>query len=168
MVDSEAALVTEEDDRLIEELHNLKSQRSPRRVRADNAMRILEQTKSHRVRNAAALALADMRAPGAKDALIRLPKRPDTIRARGTLIYALDELGADVPLPVLADIILNETYEAREEAVGLVAQDRIACSDRELNSARKRFEAALGSADEERSQAIRRALGYLQEHGTAA
>jgi hypothetical protein len=109
-----------------------------------------------------------MRAPGAKDALKRLLKRPDTIRARGTLIYALDELGADVPLPVLADIILNETYEAREEAVGLVAQDRIACSDRELNSARKRFEAALGSADEERSQAIRRALGYLQEHGTAA
>jgi HEAT repeat protein len=124
-------------------------------------MQILEQAVSWRVRNAAALALADLRAGNAKDALIDLLKRQDTKGSRGTLLYALGELGADLPLPVLADIIADESYEAREEALTFLASGRIEYSAQEFARARARLEAAQLSADAERSEAIRRALEYL-------
>jgi HEAT repeat protein len=124
-------------------------------------MQILEQTNSSRVRNAAALALADLRDGSAKDALINLLTRPDTKGSRGTLLYALEQLGADVPLPVLADIIADDSYEAREEALALIARDCIEYSSVEIARARASLEAARASADTEHSQAIRRALEYL-------
>ena len=150
-----------DETRLVEELRGLKSQRSPRQARVAKALQVLEQTNSSRVRNAAALALADLRALSAKDALVNLLTRPETTGSRGTLLYALEQLKADVPLPILAEIILDGSYEAREEALGLIAQHRIECSDEEFKRARARLEAARVQADDERSQAIRRALEYL-------
>ncbi|HEY3908919.1 MAG TPA: HEAT repeat domain-containing protein [Stellaceae bacterium] len=146
---------------LIEEIRNLKDRRSPRQARVAKAVQILEQTGSSRVRNAAALALADLRAENAKEALINLLMRPDTKESRGTLLYALGELAADVPLTILAEIIAEESYEEREEALALIRRDRIECSAAEFAKARVRLEAALGSADPERSQAVHRALEYL-------
>jgi len=123
---------------------------------------MLEQTRSPRVRNAAASALADLRAGGATDALINLLTRPDTAGSRGTLLYALELLGADVPLPDLAEIIAEGSYEAREEALGLIDRDRIECSLEDLALARATLEAAPVSADGERARAIRRGLEYLR------
>jgi hypothetical protein len=151
-----------DEGRLVEELRSLKSQRSPRQARIAKATQILEQTNSSRVRNAAALALTDMRAREAKDALINLLTRPDTIGSRGTLLYALEQLKADVPLPILAEIILNESYEARGEALGLISRDRIEYSAEEFARVRARLEAAHTSGDNERSKAILRALQYLR------
>jgi HEAT repeat protein len=67
----------------------LKSQHSPRGPRVFKALQILEKTKYSRVRNAAALALADLRANDAKDNLIDLLTQPDTRGSRGSLLYAL-------------------------------------------------------------------------------
>jgi hypothetical protein len=159
---AETALLGEDEGSLIEELRKLKSRRSPRPARAARAVQILEQTGSARVRNAAALALADMRADAGKDALIDLLKRHDTKGSRGTLLYALQELGADLPLPVLADIITEESYEATEEALNFLAKGLVEDSAEGFARARARLEAALLSADAERSQAIRRALEYLR------
>src|SRR5437016_1414130 len=92
---------TGDEGRVVEDLRNLKNQRSSRQARADKAMQILEQTNSSRVRNAAALALADLRVRNAKYALINLLTRPDTKGSRGTLLYALEQLGAHLPLPIL-------------------------------------------------------------------
>jgi len=156
------ALSVEDEGRLVEELRSLKSRRSPRPARVAKAIQILEQTCSSRVRNAAALALADLRAPGAEDALLNVLMRPDTKGSRGTLLYALEQLGADVPLAVLADIIAEDSYEAREEALGLIDRHRIACSSEDFARAQATLEAARASADAERSQAIRRALEYLR------
>jgi HEAT repeat protein len=152
-----------DDSRLVEALRDLKGQRSPRRSRAAKAMQILAHTSSSRVRNAAALALADLRDGSAKDALIDLLTRPDTKGSRGTLLYALEQLGAEVPLPILADIIAEEPYEAREEALALIARSRSEGSPVEMARARARLEAARASADAERSQAIGRALEYLRK-----
>jgi HEAT repeat protein len=157
----ETVFSTGDEGRLIEELRNLKSRRTPRQSRTARAMQILERTVSARVRNAAALALADLRARSAKDALIDLLKRQETKGSRGTLLYALGELGADLPLPVLADIIADDSYEAREEALTFLASGRIEGSAEEVARARAMLDAALPSADAERSQAIRRALEYL-------
>jgi HEAT repeat protein len=158
----QSAPLSRDEGRLIEELKKLKNQRSPRRSRGAKALQILEQTNSSRVRNAAALALADLRKHSAKDALTNLLTRPDTKGSRGTLLYALEQLGAEAPLPVLADIIANESYEAREEALALIAHHRSECSPEEMAGAQARLEAADASADPERSQAILRALEYLR------
>jgi hypothetical protein len=147
---------------LIEELRNMKSRRSPRQARIARAIQILKETCAPRVRNAAALALADLHAQNAKDALIDLLERPATKGSRGTLLYALQELGVDLPLAVLADIIAEETYEAREEALNFLAKGLVEGSPEGLARARARLEAALLSADAERSESIRRAFAFLQ------
>jgi hypothetical protein len=164
----EAGLSAEDDGHLIEELRAMKSRRSTRQSRVARALQILEETSSARVRNAAALALADLRAPGVKDALICLLRRPQTKGSRGTLLYALGELAADVPISVLAEIIVAESYEAREEALDLIRRGRIECSGEGLSNAQGTLEAALAAADEERSQAIRRALEHLRSTCTAS
>jgi HEAT repeat protein len=159
---AQTALSVGDEGRLIAELRSLKSQRSRRGSRAAQAMKILEETNSSRVRNAAALALADLRAHSAKDTLIDLLSQPETRGSRGTLLYALEQLGADVPLPILAEIIVDESYEAREEALALIVSNRIEFSGKEFACSKARLEAARASADAERLQAIRRALEAME------
>jgi hypothetical protein len=107
------------------------------------------------------LALADLRANDAKDELIDLLTRPDTRGSRGSLLYALGQLGAAIPLPILAEIIANDSYEAREEALTFIGSNRIEYSADEFANAKATLETAAISADPERLQAIRRALGNL-------
>jgi uncharacterized protein HemY len=160
--DEAAALSAEDEGYLIEELRSLKSRWSPRRSCVAQAVQILEQTGSLRVRNAAALALADLRASDAKDLLIALVRRPDTKGSRGTLLYTLGELAANVPLSVLTDVVAADAYEAREEALDFIRRGRVVYSAEEYSNARKSLEVALAAADQERSEAIGRALEYLR------
>jgi hypothetical protein len=158
----QAALSAGDEGRLVAELRNLKSQRSSRASRINKAVQILEQTSSSRVRNAAALALADLRATSAKDLIINVLTRSSTTGSRGTLLYALEQLRVNVPLLTLAEIIVNDSYEAREEAVGLISNDRFECSPDELADSKAKLETAAVSADAERLQTIRRALENLR------
>jgi hypothetical protein len=152
-----------DEGRLVAELRSLKSQRSRRAPRVAKALEILEKTNSARVRNAAALALADLRTDAAKDRLIDLLSRPDTTGSRGSLLYALDRLGADVPLAVLAEIIVDDAYEAREEALTFIRSNRIECSAAECAHAKAVLEeAANASAEAERLRAIHEALDCLR------
>lgn len=158
----ETALAVGDEGRLVAELRNLKSQHSPRGPRVAKALQALEQTRSSRVRNAAALALVDLRARSARDVLVGLLTHPDTRGSRGSLLYALDQLGADVPLPILAEIIVGDAYEAREEALTFITSDRIECSAEEFAHAKAALEAAIASADAERLHAIQQALKLLK------
>lgn len=112
------------EDRLIEELRQIASRKSRRQPRIALAAQILAQTGSPRVRNAAALALADMRAREATDALIDALKNPETKGHRGTLLYALDQLDAALPISLLVDLTAEDSYEAREEALHLIANEK--------------------------------------------
>src|SRR5271165_1062082 len=94
----EAAFLNGNEDRIIDELQKVSSLRTRRKARASIVTRILENTESPRVRNAAALALADMRMTNAKEKLIDVLRRPETRGARGTILYALEELDVNVPL----------------------------------------------------------------------
>jgi HEAT repeat protein len=154
----EEAFLRGDEDQLVDELRKV-SRQKPRR-RGGIVIRILEETNSPRVRNAAALALADMRMKRAKDKLIDVLKRPDTKGYRGTILYALDELGVNLPLSLLVDLLIQDTYEAREEALGFLGSGKIDC-DEDLNRLRQKLRASLQSADEERSHAVNTALQYL-------
>jgi hypothetical protein len=139
---------------LVEELRKAKPDVAP------TVIRILERARSPGVRNTAALALADMRAAGARDSLIEALRKEETRGHRGTILYALDELGADLPLSLLVDLIVEDPYEAREEALGFLAAGRVD-RDTDPSEVERTLRAALTQADEERSHAIRESLEYL-------
>src|SRR5437764_722620 len=96
-----AAYHSGNEDRLVEELRKAPGDKSRRQRRTLILFKILKETKSPRVRNAAALALADMKMKNAKPQLVEILWRKDTKGNRGTLLYALEELNVDVPLSLL-------------------------------------------------------------------
>jgi hypothetical protein len=158
--DLEAALRSGNEDRTVEELRKIKSKISPKGMRIRKVMDILQKSSSPRVRNAAAIALADMRAVSAKDTLIDLLRRDETQGSRGTLSYALDEIGTKIPIAVLVDVILGDSYEAQQEAVSLITADRAECTSQEWMRVKRKLEAALDT----RNEAAGRALDYLSKH----
>lgn len=156
---------SDDESRIVAELRRLKSQRSFRDLRIAMALQALQQTSSARIRNAAALALADMKAHDAKDSLVALLADSATKGARGTLLYALEQLGEAIPLSILIMIITDDSYEAREEALFFLAKGRFDCSSKELETVRAKLEALTTSTtDEERLQAVHRALDYLDQN----
>ena len=157
----EAAYHSGNEDRLVEELRKAPGDKSRRQRRTLILFKILKETKSPRVRNAAALALADMKMKNAKPQLVEILCRKDTKGNRGTLLYALEELNVDVPLSLLIEILLNDAYEAREEVLDLIEKERIEY-DIDVNTAIRKLRRALRSADEERSHAIENALEMLK------
>ena len=152
-----------DDEQLVQTLRQVKSLRTRRQARQHQVIEILRATGSARVRNAAALALADMRANQASEEIISLLSRPDTIGARGTLLYALDRLGSFVPLPTLTAIILEDPYEAREEALGLIDKHRARYSDRERRTALRHLRDGLAAVDDARARSAKSAIEYLTD-----
>src|SRR3954454_7722234 len=93
----EHALHSGDESKLVEGLRKVKNETSSLEERARLVTRILQETDSSRVRNAAAIALTDMRTPGTADVLIHLLTDPRTQQSLGTLLYALEEIGGEVP-----------------------------------------------------------------------
>src|SRR5947207_1572622 len=138
----ESACRSEDEDRLVAELRKVRSLRSSRTARARQVIEILRHSRSTKVRNAAALALADMRATYAEAEIIQLLTRADTIGSRGTLLYALDELGSLVPLQILTEIVLGDSYEARAEALNLIDKNKASYQVSERRGVIKKLRAA--------------------------
>jgi hypothetical protein len=159
----ESARRSEDENRLVEELRNVRGLRTSRNARMRQVIEILRHSKSIKVRNAAALALADMRATDAEPELIQLLTRADTAGSRGTLLYALDELGSLVPLQILTAIALGEGYEARAEALNLIDTNKLLYPDSERRGVIKKLRAAQSGPDAERSTAARLVIEYLRD-----
>jgi hypothetical protein len=143
--------------KLAEELRNAGPDVTPK------VIGILERTRFPTVRNAAALALVDMGAAGARDSLIKALRKAETRGHRGTILYALDELGENLPLSLLIDIIVHDPYESREEALGFLVSGRVD-RDADPRQVERKLRIALRAGDEGRSHAVREALEYLSEH----
>ncbi|MDP4024702.1 hypothetical protein Q8W71_18910 [Methylobacterium sp. NEAU 140] len=125
--------------------------------------RILDTTTSFRLRNAAALALADLGAAGAAARIGQVLERPEVAPQSGTLLFALDELGASLPLDSFVNILRRGSFEGRAEALHFLDAGRISESGPE---ARARAVAALAAlaagADPEAAEAARDALIVLR------
>jgi hypothetical protein len=161
LIPLEAAFRSGDEDRLVEELRKVPSRKRSQHIRR-LVVQILETTNLPRVRNAAALALADMRITSVKDKLIDVLRKPETKGYRGTILYALDELGVKLPLSLLVDLIVQDSYEAREEALDFLASRKIDY-DVDLHQLKEKLKTSLQYADEERSHAVNTALAYLNE-----
>jgi hypothetical protein len=76
----------------------------------------LRHTTDARLRNVVALKLAENGVGEAIPVLKRLMDGPETAGARGTLLYALAELGAKLPPKELLNLMMTDTYEVQTQA----------------------------------------------------
>lgn len=134
------------------------AKKSSRQKYLSQILLILTNTESSRVRNAAAIALADLHSEKIKDALINLLMRADTKNSRGTLLYVLDEIGASLPIDIATELISTSRYEAREEALGFLKSRRIDWNPEQLQRSMRKLKRMALSKNIERSGAAQRAL----------
>jgi len=125
-------------------------------------MELARETRSPQIRNAAAIALADLGVDGADQLIIDLIKRKELRGANGTLLYALREMNAYVPLPVLIDIVTEDrTYEALEGVLDIIANNAAKYEAEEKAEAVFRIKPLLTSADAHTSHTAKLAIKYL-------
>ena len=122
-IDFDAAIGSGDEDRITGALDAI-GRSGGSLAECSRIMELAKETRSPVVRNAAAIALADLGVDGADELLIDLIKRGETRGANGTLLYALREMNAYVPLSVLIDILTEDcTYEALEGVLDLIADN---------------------------------------------
>ena len=156
------ALRSGDESRQVAALRSLSDGPNTARERVLPVLNILRHTESNLVRNAAAIALADMNAPEAIGVIIELLKRKE-IESKGTLLYALDELDALVPISILVDLILSGPYEPREEAVNLIEARRFEY-DMDPEQVESKLQPTSLPPDAELREAAQRALEALHKY----
>ncbi|MGH7063902.1 MAG: hypothetical protein ACREET_07470 [Stellaceae bacterium] len=123
---------------------------------------LARKARSPVVRNAAAIALTDLKADGADALLIELIKRRETRGANGTLLYALREMNAYVPLPVLVDLVSEDrTYEALEGALDLIANNAARYTREEKAEAVARLQPLATATGAHIAHSAKLAIKYL-------
>jgi hypothetical protein len=127
-------------------------------------IRTLRETDEASVRNAAAIAMADHEVHGGAGSLIEQIASPKTLGRRGTLLYALEEMGVHVPLDLLLQIVMEDGYEGREQALDLIDAGLHACDPATMGAACRRFEAWCDRQD----AATRAAVDSAREVAAAA
>jgi hypothetical protein len=157
----DAAIRSGDEDRIVRMLDAIgRAGASPAEL--DLIKELAKKTGSPVVRNAAAIALADLGAVGADELLIGLIKQRETRGANGTLLYALREMNAYVPLPVLIEILTEDhTYEALEGALDLVADNAGRYNEEQKAAAVSRLKPFLTSTDAHTSHSAKLAIKYL-------
>ena len=118
---------------------------------------LLRGTQDPGIRNAAAIALADMRSKRVPEAIERLVLDPSTKEHRATLLYALEETGAPVSLRFIVDVLLGnigDNLHACEECFGILDQSPVVASAREKDEQLRRLRSYADGVED----ATRRAL----------
>ncbi len=156
---TESALGTAEEQKVVEQLREgVRTKRLPRGL---DPAKLVKETRSARIRDAAALALLDLGHPKAAELLIDLIANHDTQGHRGTLLYVLNELEASVPLDTLVEILVTGPYDAREEGLTLLQYAR--ADDAERSRALAKLVVLKRSSDEELSVVASEAIDLLSQ-----
>jgi hypothetical protein len=160
-IDLDAAVLSGDDDWIARVLDDI-ARRGASAAGLNRIMKLARETRSPVVRNAAALALADLNVDGVDELLIDLIKRTETRSANGTLLYALREMNAYVPLPVLIDLISEErTYEALEGALDLIANNAARYTREEKAEAVTRLQPLSTATETHTAHPAKLAIKYL-------
>lgn len=77
----------------------------------------METTGDFATRNALALDLAEKKAPGLEDVLVRLIERPALADQRGTLVRALSYYDCSAHLCLLVSLVAHGNWEVAHEAL---------------------------------------------------
>jgi hypothetical protein len=160
-IDIDAVIGSGDENRIVDALDAIGRSHASSAERS-RIMELASKTRSPQIRNAAAIALADLGVDGADQLLIDLIKRKESRGANGTLLYALREMNAYVPLPVLIDIITEDrTYEALEGVLDIIANNAAKYDAEEKAEAVSRMKSLLTSTDAHASHTAKLAIKYL-------
>jgi len=160
-IDLDAVIGSGDENRIVDALDAIGRSRASSAERS-RIMELARKTRSPQIRNAAAIAVADLGVDGADQLLIDLIKRKESRGANGTLLYALREMNAYVPLPVLIDIITEDrTYEALEGVLDIIANNAAKYEAKEKAEAVSRMKPLLTSTDAHTGHTAKLAIKYL-------
>ncbi len=166
----DAALRTGDEGRVVEALRH-SSRDAAERDRSSltrEIIALLRTTPSRRVRNAAALALADLGDPHAAEGIVDVLRRPEIADSSGTLLFALNELGASLPLSLLVHLVEHGSFEGRAEALIAMEEGRVTPGNGVETEGARRILTRLaeGQGDPDAAGAARQALEHLAAGGS--
>lgn len=150
-----------DEDALVAALDGLRD-----RVPAPNVLKdvaeILQSTQSRRVRNTAALALADNGRAEMSEPIVATLRDERVAGEAGTRLFALGELGGILPLDVAVRLIAKGSFEARAETLTVFELGRVDRSDAETcRSAKAALTALSTDARTDIAEAAELALAFL-------
>jgi hypothetical protein len=119
-------------------------------------------TDSKRVRNAAALAVAKHKIHSLAESLIDLLVSKETLRARGTLVYALYKLNKEVPIELLVRLIEEDSFETRNHVLDILQDVPLHLSSSEYEGAISALREVTKSRDPEGAAAAADAIKILR------
>ncbi|APR76807.1 Hypothetical protein A7982_02154 [Minicystis rosea] len=115
------------------------------------------------MRNAAALALSDMKEPRAFAALVALLRDERTQGNRGTLLYALGEYDCASILALLVDFVIDGDFEVSRQALSLIHGIGAEMDEHTWTSNESKLREALASASAERRPLLEDALALFEQ-----
>lgn len=124
---------------------------------------VLRTTDDGKARNQAALALSDLRAPEAYEAIVALLRDPRTVGNRGTLLRALGPYDCTALLGMLIDFTIDGGYEVANEAMTLLDNIDTDLTEDNWNTYVYRVRTALKTATAERAPILRDVLALLND-----
>lgn len=155
-----------DDDRLVHALKNPPAiEEAQKPELADLITQILESARSNTVRNAAALLLTDLIGRDATDRIVNVIRQPGMPQSAGSLLFALNDVEAHLPLDLIADVIRQGSLEAQGEALTFLEDARV---DDFTASEFTRAETTLrdtadNAASNQTKEAASMALEYLED-----
>lgn len=131
----------------------------------EDVTRLLQgDSSSPKVRNAAAILLTDLIGREAASSIVSVLRRPGIGKSSGSLLFALNEVDASIPLDLAVQLIETGSLEAQGEALTFLEHGRIipfAADD--FDQALARLEALKGSQDANIANAVGIALDYMHD-----
>lgn len=130
---------------------------------ADLVTRIMKGAGSETVRNAAAILLTDLIGRGATGSIADLVRLPGMPKSAGSLLFALNDVEACLPLDLLVDVIELGSLEAQGEALTFLEDGRIDdCTARDVEQAKTKLRSlSSNSAQKADQDAVLMALEYI-------
>jgi HEAT repeat protein len=129
-------------------------------------LEMLRMTDNPVIRNAAGLALSDLKEPQAFQVLVDLLRDERTKKNRGTLLYALGAYDCSSILPLLVDLVIDGNFEVSLQALALIQGIETELDDRQWSACTVRLRAALASATAERRPLIGELLTLFEDGDT--
>ncbi|QDZ81101.1 HEAT repeat domain-containing protein [Priestia megaterium] len=107
-------LNTDNSEKALETIEKIGSMQDPSTV--PTLIKYLVSTDNNVVRDALAIALADIGDYQAIEPLIRLLKNPKTVKSRGTLLYALESFNCSNYAELITELLFEDNFEVSRQA----------------------------------------------------
>ena len=162
-----AAWSQRDEDTIVDALKNLRVDISEqdRELLSVHVFELLQETTSQRIQNAAALKLVDLGINQTTMRIVDFLRRSDLAEVSGTLLFALNEIDASIPLDIIVDVIENGSFEARNQSMLFLEEHRFIDAEPVCIEAMiARLSKLVESKDEEQAEAAEFARFYLSEY----